>query len=401
MSSVLVIGAGGVSRVTVHKMVINRDVFQKIFIASKTLSKCVKLADEINSMYNFKIEVFQLDADHIQETVNIIKKTGVKLVINLALPYQDLNIMKACLECKVDYLDTANYESKEEAKFEYKLQWQLSKKFKEANIMALLGSGFDPGVTNVFTKYIKSHLLDEIHYLDIVDCNNGKNNLPFATNFNPEINIREVSANGKFYEHGKWLITKPLSKKVSFEFPTIGRRDMYLLYHEELESLVKNFSELKRARFWMTFSNSYLNYLNVLQKIGLTSIEPIIYKKTKIIPLEFLKNLLPDPASLAPITTGQTCIGVIVTGKKNGEEYTYFVYNICYHKECYKETLSQAVSYTTGVPAMIGSKLILEKIWKKPGVWNLEQFNPDPFMELLNNNGLPHKVVRLENKLSF
>ena len=401
MQSVLVIGAGGVSHVTVHKMASLSKIFTNIILASRTIDKCLKIKKSVKKKYNADITIIELDADNVNETVSIINKFKPFLVINLALPYQDLNIMDACLITKTHYLDTANYEPKDEAKFEYKWQWDYIKSFEEKGIMALLGSGFDPGVTNVFTAYTKKHYLDCIDYLDILDCNDGDHGHPFATNFNPEINIREVTSNSKYWEDKQWKIGPALKSKISFNFPEIGHKNMYLMYHEELESLIKHFPEIKKARFWMTFGDNYLKYLEVLENIGMTSIVPVNHNGAEIVPLEFLKTILPDPSSLGERTKGKTCIGTIITGKKNNTEKTFYTYNICDHEECFDEVGSQAISYTTGVPAMIGAMLMLQKIWFKPGVWNMEQFNPDPFMELLNQHGLPTKTIQLKDSVNF
>ena len=401
MQSVLVIGAGGVSHVTVHKMASLSKVFTNIILASRTIDKCLKIKKSVKKKYNADITIIELDADNVDETVSIINKFKPFLVINLALPYQDLNIMDACLITKTHYLDTANYEPKDEAKFEYKWQWDYIKSFEEKGIMALLGSGFDPGVTNVFTAYTKKHYLDCIDCLDILDCNDGDHGHPFATNFNPEINIREVTSNSKYWEDKQWKIGPALKSKISFNFPEIGHKNMYLMYHEELESLIKHFPEIKKARFWMTFGDNYLKYLEVLENIGMTSIVPVNHNGAKIVPLEFLKTILPDPSSLGERTRGKTCIGTIISGKKNNTEKTFYTYNICDHEACFDEVGSQAISYTTGVPAMIGAMLMLQKIWFKPGVWNMEQFNPDPFMELLNQHGLPTKTIQLKDSVNF
>ena len=401
MQSVLVIGAGGVSHVTIHKMASLSIVFTNIILASRTLDKCLKIKKSVKTKYKVNITIIELDADNVNETVSIIKKFKPFLVVNLALPYQDLNIMDACLITKTHYLDTANYEPKDEAKFEYKWQWDYMKSFEEKGIMALLGSGFDPGVTNVFTAYTKKHYLDCIDSLDILDCNDGDHGHPFATNFNPEINIREITSNSKYWEDKQWKIGPALKNKVSFNFPEIGHKNMYLMYHEELESLIKHFPEIKRARFWMTFGDNYLKHLEVLENIGMTSIVPVNYNGVEIVPLQFLKTVLPDPSSLGETTKGKTCIGTIITGRKNNIEKTFYTYNICNHEDCYDEVGSQAVSYTTGVPAMIGSLLMLQKKWFRPGVWNIEQFNPDPFMELLNQHGLPTKTIQLNDSLNF
>jgi saccharopine dehydrogenase (NAD+, L-lysine-forming) len=386
MSRVLIIGAGGVGRVVTHKCAQLSETFSDIWLASRTLSKCDQIASEIGGG---KIKTAQVDADNVRELVALIRRIEPKMVINVALPYQDLTIMDACLETGIDYLDTANYEPPEEAKFEYKWQWAYQERFKEAGLMALLGSGFDPGVTNVFTSYALKHHFDRIDTVDILDCNAGDHGYAFATNFNPEINIREVTANGRYWENGNWVVTQPMEISRVFDFPEIGPRKMYLLYHEEMESLSKHMPEVKRWRFWMTFGDSYLKHLEVIHNLGLDSIEPVVFQGQQIVPLQFLKAQLPDPASLGPRTTGKTNIGVIVKGEKDGKPVSRYIYNICDHQACYKETFAQAVSYTTGVPAMIGAKMMLENKWKAPGVWNMEQFDPDPFMEDLKRYGLP------------
>ena len=401
MNTVLVIGAGGVSHVTIHKMASVSITFNKIVLASRTIDKCEAIKKSVKNKYNVDIEIVSLDADNINETISVIKKYNPFVVVNLALPYQDLNIMEACLFTNTHYLDTANYEPKDDANFEYKWQWDFQQKFKKKGIMALLGSGFDPGVTNVFTAHTKKHYLDNIEFLDILDCNDGDHGHPFATNFNPEINIREVTSDSKHWENNEWKIGPALKNKVSFDFPEIGSKNMYLMYHEELESLVKHFPEIKRARFWMTFGDNYLKHLEVLENIGMTSIKPINYNGTEIVPLQFLKSILPDPGSLGSRTKGKTCIGTIITGTKNNIEKTFYTYNICDHEKCFEEVGSQAISYTTGVPAMIGTMLMLEKKWFQPGVWNMEQFNPDPFMKLLNQYGLPTKTIELSNRITF
>lgn len=385
MSKVLIIGAGGVANVVAKKCAQVPGVFSSLVIASRTVSKCEVIANEIT---NIPVATEQVDADFSDQVVTIIKKHEPKLVINVALPYQDLAIMDACLETKTDYLDTANYEPKDEAKFEYSWQWAYKKQFEEAGIMALLGCGFDPGVTGVFTSYANKHYFDEMHYLDIVDCNAGDHGQPFATNFNLEINIREITQNGKYWEDGAWKETKPMEIHKPISYPNIGERESYLLYHEELESLTKNFPSLKRARFWMTFGQAYINYLNVLQNVGMTSIKPINFNGKEIIPLQFLSAVLPEPSSLGENYSGETSIGCQIKGVKDGKAQTYYVYNNCSHQKAFDEVGGQGVAYTTGVPAMIGAKMILEGKWKKPGVYNVEEFNPDPFMHDLNLYGL-------------
>lgn len=390
MGKALIIGCGGVASVAIHKCCQNSDVFEEICIASRTKSKCDALKEKLEGGKT-KIRTAKVDADCVEELIALIKEFKPDVVLNLALPYQDLTIMDACLATGTNYVDTANYEPLDTAKFEYKWQWAYREKFKEAGITALLGSGFDPGVTGVFSAYAMKHYFDEIHYIDILDCNAGDHGYPFATNFNPEINIREVSANGSYWENGNWVETKPMEIKRVYNFPEIGEKDMYLLHHEELESLGLNIKGIKRIRFFMTFGQSYLTHLKCLENVGMTSIEPIEYEGKQIVPLQFLKAVLPDPASLGPRTVGKTNIGCIFRGIKDGKEKTYYVYNVCDHQECYKEVGSQAISYTTGVPAMIGAMMLMEGIWKGPGVFNIEEFDPDPFMEALNKWGLPWK----------
>ncbi|NLK75239.1 MAG: saccharopine dehydrogenase family protein [Clostridiales bacterium] len=388
MGKALIIGAGGVAGVVAHKCCQNSDVFEEICIASRTLSKCEALKDRLQGGKT-KVTTAQVDADNTQELIALIEKVKPDIVINVALPYQDLTIMDACLATKVDYLDTANYEPPDTAKFEYKWQWAYKEKFKEAGITAVLGCGFDPGVTGIFSAYALKHHFDEIHSIDILDANAGDHGYPFATNFNPEINIREVTAKGRYYENGQFVETEPMEIKRVYNFPEIGEKDMYLLYHEELESLAINIPGVKRIRFFMTFSQNYLTHLKVLENVGMTSIEPIDFEGHRIVPLQFLKAVLPEPASLGPRTKGKTNIGCIFTGLKDGKEKRYYLYNVCDHQECYQEVGSQAISYTTGVPAMIGAAMVLTGKWKKPGVYNVEEFDPDPFMEELSKFGLP------------
>lgn len=388
MGKALMIGAGGVAGVVAHKCCQNPEVFQELCIASRTLSKCDALKKKLDGGKT-KVTTAQLDADNTEEIIALIETFKPDIVINVALPYQDLTIMDACLATKVHYLDTANYEPPDTAKFEYKWQWAYKKKFEDAGITAILGSGFDPGVTGVFSAYAQKHYFDEIHTIDIVDANAGDHGYPFATNFNPEINIREVTANGSYFENGKFIETEPMSIKRVYDLPQIGPKDIYLLHHEEMESLALNIKGIKRIRFWMTFSESYLTHLKVLENVGMTSIAPIEFEGKQIVPLQFLKAVLPDPASLGPRTKGKTNIGCIFTGVKDGQEKKYYVYNVCDHQACYAEVGSQAISYTTGVPAMIGAMMVLTGKWNKPGVYNVEEFDPDPFMEALNKSGLP------------
>lgn len=392
MKKVLIIGAGGVSTVVVQKCASLPEVFGEIVLASRTKSKCDKIAAMVKEKTGREIVTEALDADNVSETVALIRKHNPDLVLNVALPYQDLAIMDACLETGVDYLDTANYEPLDTAKFEYSWQWAYREKFEAANISALLGSGFDPGVTNVYCAYAQKHLFDEIHTVDIVDCNGGDHGKAFATNFNPEINIREVTSEGRYWENGEWHATAPLSVHQSFDFPQVGEREMYLMYHEEMESLVENIPGLKRIRFWMTFGQEYLTHLRVLENVGMTRIDEVEYEGQKIVPLQFLKAVLPDPGSLGENYTGKTCIGCVIEGIKDGEHKRVFIYNVCDHAETYKEVGAQAVSYTTGVPAMIGAKMMLSDHWRKPGVHNMEEYDPDPFMEDLNKYGLPWQV---------
>ena len=390
MGKALIIGAGGVAGVVVHKCCQNSEVFTEICIASRTKSKCDALKKQVEEKgTKTKVTTAQVDADSVPQLVELINKEKPDIVINVALPYQDLTIMDACLETKTDYVDTANYEHPDTAKFEYKYQWAYREKFEKAGITALLGSGFDPGVTGVFCAYAQKHYFDEINYIDILDCNGGDHGYPFATNFNPEINIREVSAKGSYIEDGKWVETEPMEIKREYNFEQVGKKDMYLLHHEELESLALNIKGIKRIRFFMTFGQSYLTHLKCLENVGMTSIKPIMYEGREIVPLQFLKAVLPDPASLGPRTVGKTNIGCICIGKKDGKEVHDKVYNCCDHQECYKEVGSQAISYTTGVPAMIGAMMVMTGKWKKPGVYNIEEFDPDPFMDALNKWGLP------------
>ena len=390
MGKVLIIGAGGVATVAAHKVNQNPDVFTDIMIASRTKAKCDAIVKAIG---NPAIKTAQVDADHVDELAKLLNSYKPEIVINLALPYQDLTIMEACLKCGVNYEDTANYEPKDVAHFEYSWQWAYKKRFEEAGLTAILGCGFDPGVSGVYTAYAAKHYFDEIHYLDIVDCNAGDHHQAFATNFNPEINIREITQKGQYYEDGKWIETAPLEIHRPLTYPNIGPRESYLLHHEELESLVKHYPTIKRARFWMTFGEEYLTHLRVIQHIGMASIEPIRYNGMDIVPLQFLKAVLPNPQDLGKNYEGETSIGCRIRGLKNGEEHTYYIYNNCSHQAAYKETGMQAVSYTTGVPAMIGAMLCLQGLWKKPGVWNVEDFDPDPFMEQLNRQGLSWQEV--------
>ena len=393
MSRVLIIGAGGVGQVVVHKCAQVPEVFSEIWLASRNEDKCKRIAAQLS----VPIHTAQVDADDVSQTVALIRRVRPALVINVALPYQDLSIMDACLETGVHYLDTANYEPPDEAKFEYKWQWAYQGRFREKGLMALLGSGFDPGVTNVFTAWLHKHEFDTIEELDIIDANAGNHGQPFATNFNPEINIREVTAKGRYWENGTWQETDPLSVKQSFAFPEgIGPMNIYLMYHEELESIVKHFPRIRRARFWMTFSENYLNHLKVLQNVGMTRIDPVLYNGQEVIPLQFLKAVLPDPSSLGPLTKGRTCIGCLARGTKDGKPKIAYVYNICDHEACFREVQSQAISYTTGVPAMIGAKMMLTGKWMGQGVFNMEQLDPDPFMEALNEHGLPWVLVTPE-----
>ncbi|WP_055096585.1 MULTISPECIES: saccharopine dehydrogenase family protein [Bacteroidales] len=391
MGKVLIIGAGGVGTVVAHKVAQNPDVFTEIVLASRTKSKCDTIAKAIDCN---RIKTAQVDADNVEELIKLFNEHKPDIVINVALPYQDLTIMDACLACGVNYLDTANYEPVDEAKFEYKWQWAYQERFKDAGLTAILGCGFDPGVSGVYTAYAAKHYFKEMQYLDIVDCNAGDHGKAFATNFNPEINIREVTQKGKYYENGKWIYTEPHEIHKALTYPNIGLKESYVIYHEELESLVKNYPTLKRARFWMTFGQEYLTHLRVIQNIGMARIDPIIYNGMEIVPIQFLKAVLPNPGELGENYVGETSIGCRIKGiSKDGKEMTYYVYNNCSHHAAYLETGAQGVSYTTGVPAMIGAMMFLKGLWKKPGVFNVEEFDPDPFMEQLNKQGLPwHEV---------
>jgi saccharopine dehydrogenase (NAD+, L-lysine-forming) len=395
MSRVLIIGAGGVGNVVAHKCAQNPEVFTDIFLASRTLSRCEAIQKSVLELQGRMIDIRQIDADDVKATTKLMEEIKPDLLINVALPYQDLALMEACLAAGVDYLDTANYEPPDVAKFEYSWQWAYDDKFKAAGRMALLGSGFDPGVTNVFCAYAQKELFDEIDTIDILDCNAGSHGKPFATNFNPEINIREITQNGRYWENGRWIETGPLEHHVDFDFPEIGTRRAYLLYHEELESLVENIKGLKRIRFFMTFGEEYLTHLRVLQNVGMTSIEPVEFQGVQIVPIQFLKALLPDPASLAENYTGKTSIGCLIEGRKDGKPKKVFIYNNCDHAACYREVRAQAISYTTGVPAVVGATMMLKGHWKKPGVFNMEEFDPNPFLEELAKRGLPWHVQEL------
>ena len=389
MGKAMIIGCGGVASVAIHKCCQNSEVFTELCLASRTKAKCDALRDKLAPTTATKISTAQVDANNVAELTRLLEQERPDVVLNLALPYQDLSIMEACLAARVPSVDTANYEPEDTAKFEYKWQWAYRERFEQAGITALLGSGFDPGVTGVFSAYALKHHFDEINYIDILDCNAGDHGYPFATNFNPEINIREVSANGSYWEAGQWVETAPMEIKRVYNFPEVGEKDMYLLHHEELESLALNMPGIKRIRFFMTFGQSYLTHLKCLENVGMTSIKPIEFEGKQIVPLQFLKAVLPDPASLGPRTKGKTNIGCIFTGKKDGQTKHYYLYNVCDHEECYKEVGSQAVAYTTGVPAMIGAMLVMQGVWNTPGVHNIEEFDPDPFMDALNRWGLP------------
>lgn len=386
MGKVLIIGAGGVGTVVAHKIASLTDVFSEVMLASRTRSKCDAIAEAIGGG---RISTARVDADNVPELVGLLRKFKPDLVVNVALPYQDLHIMDACLEAGVSYLDTANYEPPEEAKFEYSWQWAYHDRFEKAGLTAILGCGFDPGVTSIFTAHAAKHHFDEINYLDIVDCNAGDHGKPFATNFNPEINIREVTQKGKYYENGKWVVTEPHEIHKPLDYPGIGPKESYLIYHEELESLVKNFPTIKRARFWMTFGQEYLTHLRVIQNIGMARIDPIMYNGVEIVPIQFLKAVLPNPGELGENYKGWTSIGCRIKGMYKGKERSYYIWNNCSHEEAYRETGTQGVSYTTGVPAAIGAEMFMKGLWKRPGVWNVEQFDPDPFMAELNRLGLP------------
>lgn len=389
MKKLLIIGCGGVASVAIHKCCQNSNVFEEICIASRTRSKCDALRDRLKGTTKTRITTAQVDANDTRALIALIEHEQPQVVLNLALPYQDLTIMDACLACRVHYIDTANYEPENTAKFEYRWQWAYRERFEAAGITALLGSGFDPGVTSVFSAYALKHHFDEINTIDILDCNAGDHGYPFATNFNPEINIREVSANGSYWQDGHWVETEPMEIKRVYDFPEIGPRNMYLLHHEEIESLALNIPGIQRIRFFMTFGQSYLTHLKCLENVGMTSIKPVMYEGRPIVPLQFLKAVLPDPSSLGPRTKGKTNIGCIFQGKKNGKSKSYYLYNVCDHEACYREVGSQAVAYTTGVPAMIGATMVMTGKWLKPGVHNIEEFDPDPFMDALNQFGLP------------
>lgn len=411
MKKALIIGCGGVAGVAVQKCCQNSEVFEAVCIASRTKAKCDALKEKLEGKTKTVITTAEIDADDVKALTALINDYKPGVVLNLALPYQDLHIMDACLAAGVHYVDTANYECEDTedeqwravyekrcrelgftAYFDYSWQWNYRKKYEEKGITALLGSGFDPGVTSVFTAYAQKHYFDEIHYIDILDCNGGDHGYPFATNFNPEINLREVSANGSYWEDGRWVETEPMEIKRVYDFPEVGKKDMYLLHHEEIESLAANIPGVKRIRFFMTFGESYLTHMKCLENVGMLSTEPVDFEGRKIVPIQFLKALLPDPAALGERTVGKTNIGCIFTGMKDGKEKSIYIYNVCDHQECYREVGSQAVAYTTGVPAMIGASMILSGTWNMRGVHNIEEFDPDPFMDALNQYGLPWVV---------
>ena len=399
MSHILIIGAGGVSRVATTKCAMNADTFTQITLASRTKSKCDEIATFIKERVGVSINTAQINADDSEAVAKFASDIKADLLLNVALPYQDLTLMDACLKAQIPYIDTANYEHPDVAKFEYKEQWERDEAFKKAGILGLLGSGFDPGVTNVYCAYAQQNLFDEIHYIDILDCNAGDHGYAFATNFNPEINLREVSAKGRFWQKGAWIETEPMAIKMAWDYPEVGVKDSYLLYHEELESLVRNIKGLKRIRFFMTFSQNYLTHMKCLENVGMLGIKPVLHQGQEIVPIEFLKTLLPDPASLGARTKGHTNIGCVIRGVKNGVDKQVYIYNVCNHEACYKETGAQAVSYTTGVPAMIGAKLVAKGIWNAKGVKNMEEFNATPFMEELNSQGLPWKIIEMKPNL--
>lgn len=392
MGKVLVIGAGGVATVAIHKLAMNPDVFTDVMIASRTKSKCDAI---VKSIKDCNFQTAQIDADDEEALTKLLESYKPEIVINLALPYQDLTIMNACLRAGASYLDTANYEPRDEAHFEYSWQWAYRDRFEKAGLTAILGCGFDPGVSAVFTAYAAKHHFSEMTYLDIVDCNAGNHGKAFATNFNPEINIREITQKGKYWQDGKWIETENLEIHRPLTYPGIGERESYLLYHEELESLVLNFPSIRRARFWMTFGQEYLTHLRCIQDIGMARIDPVMYNGQEIVPIQFLKAVLPDPGTLGENYTGETSIGCRISGlNKEGKPSTYYIYNNCSHEEAYRETGAQAVSYTTGVPAMVGAMMFLTGKWVMPGVRNVEEFDPDPFLETLAQNGLPwHTIV--------
>lgn len=403
MSKVLVIGAGGVSSVCVHKMAMNAGIFSEIHLASRTKAKCDAIAASVKERTSQTVHTYEIDAEEVPALTRLIQQIGPKLVVNLALPYQDLPIMDACLAAGVSYMDTANYEPKDEAKFEYHWQWAYHDRFKEQGLVALLGSGFDPGVTSVFATWLKKHKLKTIRTLDILDCNGGDHGQHFATNFNPEINIREVTAPARHWLNGEWVETPALTIRQNFEFEGVGPKNMYLMYHEEIESLKTHLPEIERIRFWMTFGDAYITHLTVLQNVGMTGIEPVRFQGKDIIPLQFLAAVLPKPETLGPTTKGKTNIGDIATGQAldGSGEKTFYIYNICDHEDAFHETGNQAVSYTTGVPAMIGAAMLLTGAWTGEGVFNMEQFDPDPFMDMLNQHGLPWQVKELAGPLTF
>jgi saccharopine dehydrogenase (NAD+, L-lysine-forming) len=403
MAKIMIIGAGGVGNVVAKKCAMHPEVFGEIWLASRTLAKCEAIAAEVKQVCGVEISTARVDADNVAELAALLDRVGPELVINVALPYQDLHIMDACLLCGVHYLDTANYEPEDTAHFEYSWQWAYQDRFRDKGLMAVLGCGFDPGVTNVFCAYARKHLYDSIETIDILDCNAGDHGHPFATNFNPEINIREVTQVVRHWRDGAWVETPPIlddgAVHFSFDYPLVGPRESYLLYHEEMESLVRHFDGLRRIRFWMTFGQPYLTHLKVLENIGMTRIDEVEFEGQKIVPIRFLKALLPDPGSLGATYSGKTVIGCIFDGTRDGKRRRTYLYNVCDHAESFKEVQSQAISYTTGVPAMIGAMMMVEGVWRGEGVFNIEQLDPDRFMDELNKNGLPWQVVDFDGTL--
>ena len=388
MDSLLVIGAGAAGSVTAKKAAMNRDVFDRIHLASRRIESC----RAVQAAARTPIDISQVDADNVSQVVALLERVRPDLVVNMALPYQDLPIMDACLAAGVHYMDTANYEPRDEAKFSYSWQWPYHDRYAEKGIMAVLGCGFDPGVTNIFCAYAQEALFDEIHTIDIVDCNAGEHGKAFATNFNPEINLREVTQRGKYWKDGRWIEIDPLSISTMIDYPEVGPRKSYLIYHEEEESLVKNIRGLRQIRFWMTFSENYIKHLDVLQNVGMTRIDPVMYKGTPVVPIEFLKELLPPPQSLGENYTGKTSIGCIIAGLRDGRERRVIIWNVCDHAESYREVGAQAVSYTTGVPPVVGAIMVMKGLWTGRGVFNVEELPPRPFLDELGRQGLPWHV---------
>jgi saccharopine dehydrogenase (NAD+, L-lysine-forming) len=395
MSKVLIIGAGGVGGVVAHKCAQAPDVFSTIVLASRSLPRCEVVKGQIRQMYGRDIQIARLDASNVAQTTALLRGLKPDVVINAALPYQNLAIMDACLQARVDYLDMASYQAPDLARFEYERQWQYHDRYRDAGIMALFGCGMDPGVTNLFCAYARKKLYDELHYIDILHCNDGDHGHSFATDRNAELHIRAITGPGRYWEDGAWRETESLAESMTFDFPEVGPRKAYLLHHEELESLALHIKGLRRIRFWMTFDDEHLIHLRVLKSVGMTSLKPVELQGHSIVPIQLLGALLPDPASLGPTYTGKTSIGCLFDGMKQGKRKRVFIYNVCDHARSYQEARAHAVSYATGATAMVGAMMMLDRTWRDTGVFNMEQLDPVPFLDALAGHGLPWHVKEL------